>query len=343
MAYLFWTGIALGCFAIVMLHHMVGGGWGFVIRRLLESGTRTIPLMAVLFLPLFLGLHDLYEWTHSEVVSNDEVLQHKSPYLNVTSFSIRAAAYFAIWMIGAYFLNKWSLEQDRTADRALTRRLQILSGPGLVVYGATVTFASVDWAMSLEPHWFSTIYGIVFMVGQGLATLAFMIIALALLANRKPLSDVVSPQHFHDLGNLMLAFVMLWAYVVFSQFLIIWSGNLPEEIPWYLRRTEGGWQWIAIMLAVFHFALPFVLLLSRGTKRKVRALAMVAVAMIFMRLIDMFWLVAPAHRTGLSIHWLDVAAPIGIGGIWVAAFVWQLKGKALLPIYDPRLEETLHG
>ena len=342
VAYLFWTGIALGSFAIVMLHHLTGGGWGFVIRRLLEAGTRTLPLMAVLFVPLLFGLPDLYVWARPAEVASDPILQHKSLYLNIPFFLIRTAGYFAIWIGVTYFLNKWSVEQDRTAEPLLTRRLQVLSGPGLVLYGLTATFASIDWAMSLEPHWLSTIYGVMFIVGQVLATLALMIPMALLLADREPLSNVVSPAYLVDLGNFLLAFVMLWAYMAFSQYIVIWSGNLPEEIPWYLHRTTGGWQWIALFLIIFHFAVPFLLLLSRVTKRSVQMLSAVAAALIVARFVDLFWLVVPAfHHTGVHIHWMDLVAPIGIGGIWMWFFIWQVKARSLLPLYDPRLAGIL--
>ena len=349
LAYLFWLGLALGCLAIVMLHHLVRGAWGAVIQRILEAGTRTLPLMAVLVVPLLFGLHDLYIWARPQAVANDELLRHKSLYLNVPFFMLRTGVYFLVWIGLAYGLNRWSLLHDQAQEhlheRALRRRLQLLSGPGLVLYGITVTFAAIDWAMSLEPYWYSTIYGIVFMVGQGLATLAFAIIALALVADFAPFADVVAPAHFHDLGNLLLAFVMLWAYIAFSQFLIIWSGNLPEEIPWYVHRTQGGWQWIGLVLLVFHFAVPFLLLLSRGTKRRAQTLATVALAILCMQLVDLFWLVMPAfHPAGLYVHWLDVVASLGIGGLWIAVYVWQLQRRPLLPLHEPRLQGALdHG
>ncbi len=331
-AYLFWIGIALGCFAIVMLHHLVGGSWGVVIRRLLESGAGTLPLMAVLILPLLAGLPRLYVWARPEAVAGDELLRHKAPYLNVPFFLGRLAFYFAVWIMLAHLLNKWSEEQDRTLSSQVKARLQLLSGPGLVLYGLTVTFASVDWVMSLEPHWFSTIYGILFMTGEALATLAFVILALLVLVRRKLMADVLRPAHLHDLGNLMLAFVMLWAYVCFSQFLIIWSGNLPEEIPWYLRRLDGGWAWVAVVLLVFHFALPFVLLLSRQNKQRLEILAGIAGGVLLVRLVDLFWMVMPAfHPGGFRVHWMDLLMPVGIGGLWLAAFVWRLKRRPLLP------------
>lgn len=347
VGYLFWLSLPIGSFAILMLHHLVGGGWGFVIRRLLEAGTRTIRLMLLLFVPIILGRHDLYEWTEAAAVARDEALQHKSAYLNTPFFLARAALYFAIWLVLAYFLSKWSTDQDRTHDPALTRRLQDLSGPGLVLWGATVTFAAVDWVMSLEPHWYSTVYGILFMVGQGLTALALMIVALARLADQPPLLGVVGRQQFHDLGNLMLAFLMLWAYISFSQFLIIWSGNLPEEITWYKARLAGGWQWLGVALILVHFALPFVLLLVRQIKRTYPILAMLAMAMLVTRWVDLFWIVTPAfHHQGpvqLHLHWMDFTTMAGIGGVWLAAFIWQVKRWPLLPLYDPRLEESLPG
>jgi len=340
VAYLFWIGIALGCVAILMLQHLTGGAWALVIRRILEAGTTTLPLMAVLVLPLLLGLHDLYSWTRPDVVAGDPILKHKQLYLNVPFFLGRMAFYFAAWFALAYFLNKWSTEQDRTADPSIAGRLQGLSGGGLVLYGFTVTFASIDWVMSLEPHWFSTIYGLLFVVGQALATMAFVIAVLMLLANRKPLSKIVTASHFHDLGTLLFAFVMLWAYISFSQFLIIWAGNTREEIPWYLRRFAGGWLWLALLILLFHFALPFLLLLSRTIKSNRRVLAAVAIALLVMRLVDLYWLVIPGLHQ--QINWMDFATPVGVGGLWGAGFIWNLKRRPLLPLHDPRLSEATH-
>ncbi len=338
-AFLFWIGISLGCLAIVMMHHLVGGTWGIPVRRLLEAGTRTLPLMAVLFVPVLVGLRSLYVWARPQEVAADPLLQQKSLYLNVPSFWIRAIVYFAIWIIVAHFLSKWSLEQDRTADRTLTRRLRMLSGPGIVLYGLTVTFSAIDWAMSLEPEWHSTIYGMIFMAGQGLQAIAFAIIVSYILARQGPLADVALPPRFHDLGNLTFTFLMLWTYMAFSQYLIIWAENLTDEVPWYLHRIHGGWQGIALAMIVLQFGLPFMLLLSRVIKRSARVLSLVAALILCMQLVDFFWLVAPTfHPSVLSLHWMDVVAPIGIGGIWIAVFIRQLQGKSLVPLHDPRLE-----
>ena len=341
VGFLFWNGVALGCMAIAFLHQLSGGAWGVVIRRILESASRTFPLTLVLFLPLIFGIHSLYIWSRPEAVAHDHILQHKVAYLNVPFFLGRAALYFAIWITISYFFNKWSLAQDRTAAEPWLTKMQLLSGPGLLLYGATVTFSSIDWVMSLEPHWFSTIYGILFIGGQGVSALAFVIAVIVLLASRPPMLEVITDKHLRDLGTLLFAFIMLWAYFNFSQFLLIWAGNLPTEIPWYLRRMQGGWKWVGLSLVLFHFVLPFLLLLSRQFKRNPKWLGMMAGWVICMRIVDLLWLSAPG---GFSVHWLDVAAPVGLGGIWVAAFFWQLKQRPLLPVHDPQLEEALeHG
>ena len=333
LGYLFWIGIALGCLGILMLHNLTGGEWGVPIRAMLESAIQTFPLMVVLFLPFYLGLEHLYVWSRPEIVSGDELLQNKLSYLNTGFFLVRSAIYFTIWITLAHFLNKWSRQPEKKGEQLQTDSLQKLSGPGLVLYGGTVTLASIDWVMSLDPHWYSTIYGLLFLVGQVLAALAFLVALMEWLASYPPLSQVVVSQHFHDLGNLILAFVMLWAYMAFSQYLIIWSGNLAEEIPWYLRRMKGGWQWMALFLIVFHFALPFLLLLSRTAKRTGRILCRLAMVIFFMRFVDLFWTVVPSfEEKGLFLDWMHIVAPIGLGGIWMAFFIGQLKKRPLLPV-----------
>ena len=344
-AYVFWLGIALGSLGLVMLHNLSGGAWGVVIRRFLESGMMTLPLMAVLFLPLLFGLHSAYSWAQPEALAHDAVLRHKSSYLNVPFFLLRAVIYFALWAGAAWLLARWSDDYERGADAALLARQRLFSGPGLLVYGLTITFASIDWLMSLEPHWYSTIYGVHFFGGHGLAALAFAIMLAALLADQRPFAGVVLERHYRDLGNLLLAFVMLWAYFTYSQWIVIWSGNLPEEISWYLRRNRGGWEWVVTLLVVFHFVAPFLLLLSRATKRRTGLLATIAGLVVFMRLVDIFWYTAPAFHPGaFGIHWLDIAAPIGIGGIWLAFFFRQLRRRPLLSAREPYMREILdHG
>lgn len=337
----FWTGIAIGSLALLMLQHLTGGGWGLVIRRVLEAATRTLPFMAILFLPVILGAHWLYhEWADHEEAAAHPVVQAKTPYLNVPFFTVRAVVYFAVWIGLAYLFNKWSLAQDRTADNRYTKNMRVLSGPGMVALIFTVTFASIDWYMSLEPEWFSTIYGFIFVAAWALSALAFVIAIMAWLSAQEPMRRIVAPLHFHDLGKLLLALVMLWAYFAFSQFLIIWSGNLPEEITYYLRRIYGGWGAVIVAIGILHFAAPFLFLLSRGIKRNPRSLAMIAVLILVMRMVDLLWMLAPAlhHRKWIV---MDVVALIGFGGLWLWLFTWQLGKRSLIPINDPQFESTM--
>jgi hypothetical protein len=344
-AYVFVIGITLGALALVMVHHLSGGAWGLMIRRLLEAATRTLPVLAALFLPILLGLSELYPWAREADVAASELLRHKQAYLNAPFFVARAAFYFAAWIAVAHFLNRWSAEQDRGEPGFDDRRFRLLAAPGLLVYGLTVTFMAVDWIMSLTPEWFSTIFGVIVMGGQALTAMAFAIAVLFLLAAHEPLSEAVAPSHFHDLGKLMLAFVMLWAYFNYSQFLIVWSGNLAEEIPWYLRRTEGAWRLVTVALVLGHFVLPFLLLLSRDFKRKGRALARIALLVVIMRMVDAAWMVTASFP---EVSWLlaaaNVAALAGIGGIWIWFYVRGLKARPLLPVHDPYLREAMeHG
>jgi hypothetical protein len=338
VAYLFFIGIALGSLGLVSLNHVTGGRWGVVIRRICEAAMRTLPLLLVLFVPLLFGLGHLYEWAIPEHVAHDALLQRKAPYLNVPFFIVRLGIYFAVWLVVTRYLVRWSRQQDETGDPALVQRLQFLGRGALLLYSLTMTFAAVDWAMSLEPHWFSTIYGILMIGGQVLSAFAFVIPVLLLVADREPFEHLVTAEQFHDLGKLMLAFVMLYAYFAFSQYLIIWSANLPEETPWYLARTTGGWQYVAVLVLFLQFVLPFVILLSRNLKRNARRLAAVALVVLAARLLDLFWLVTPAFSPArFAIHWMDVAAVFGIGGVWLSYFVWQLRDQPLLPLRDPAL------
>lgn len=343
VGYMFALGIALGSTAILMIHHLTGGHWGIPVRRVLEAATRTLPLFVILFIPIVLGMHHLYVWTHAEHVNADKVLQEKSAYLNTSFFLVRAAIYFLIWIGLASRLNALSAQQDRgwTMERAAI--LQRWSGGGLVIYALTITFASIDWVMSLDPHWFSTIFGVLFMGGQGVSGFAFIIIAAVMLAQHEPFSQVIKKHQLHDWGKLMFAFVMLWAYFNFSQFLIIWSANLPEEIPYYVQRMRGVWGGIGLIVVLLHFALPFSLLLSRDLKRDAGKLVKVAVMLLFMRVVDLTWIIAPmVHEPNHhEIPWMYFIAPIGLGGLFAWTFFWQFKKRPILPVNDPTLEEAI--
>jgi hypothetical protein len=344
VAYLFWVGIALGSLALLFLQHVTGGQWGLVIRRVLEAATRTLPLMLLLFIPVVAGAGYIYPWMNHELMSESPALVDKARYLNLWFFVLRAGIYFAIWLAAAYLLNAWSLEQDRTAARQISKRMRILSGPGLVLFVLTVTFASVDWAMSLTPEWYSTIYGLIFVAAWSLSALAFTTAVMSLITNQEPMARLVRPSHFQDLGKLLLALVMLWAYFAFSQFLIIWSGNLPEEIRWYLPRVKGAWGVVALLVVIFHFGFPFLLLLSRGVKRDPRMLVLVALLVLLMRLVDLFWMILPGFtpdHSGLTAMLLAIVAQIGFGGVWFGVFLWQLGKRPLVPINDPQFDALL--
>ena len=342
MGYLFWLAPTLGSLAIVMLHNLTGGGWGFAIKRLLEAAIRNIPLVALLFLPVLFGIHQLFEWSHEDVVAADPILQHKAPYLNEPFFIGRAIFYFAVWIFLGLAMVRLSARYDRKLDISALRSLKGLSGVGIVVYVLTMSFASFDWAMSLEPHWFSTLYGLHFVVGQGLSTLCFAILAASRLARHEPFSRWIERSHFHDLGNLLLAFVMLWAYAALSQFLIIWSGNLPEETPYYLTRFDGPWQVLSLSLAMLHFGVPFVVLLNRRSKRNAEVLAALAGAIFLLRYADFYWLVAPAFHHGVfHVSWMDFVAPVAIGGLWLGFYVRNLRDRPLVSLQDAKLLGSL--
>jgi len=344
--YVFWAGVAVGCLSISMLSHLTGGMWGLFIRRFLEAGTRTIPVLALLFLPVAFGVGRIYSWTQP---GDDPVLREKAAYLNIPFFLGRAVFYFAVWFLLAHFLNKWSREMDGGGNPRILDRLQGLAGGGLILLGLTVTFSAVDWGMSLAPHWFSTIYGVLFLVGQVLSALALMIAMVALLAGEPPIRDAIRPGILQDLGKLLLAFTMLWAYVNLSQFLIVWSGNISEETPFYIHRLQGGWQPLSLLLLIFHFMIPFLLLLSRDLKRNPRRLGALAAGLFLVRLLDLYWLLGPDlvghghHAVPFRPHWLDLLAPVGLGATWLYFYLGQLQSRPILPVSDPEVAALLHA
>ena len=342
LAFMAWLGVTLGCMAILMLQHMTGGTWGLIIRRILEAGMRTLPLMAVLFIPILIGLPRLYEWSRPEAVAKDQHLQMLSrAYLNFDGFLARAIMYFAIWGILLYFLDRWSAQQDAEHTLDISRRLRMISGPGLVLYAFAMSFAAIDWVMSLSPHWISTIYPLIFVAGQGLSALAFSVVIEDILFAYKPMAELLRPNEVHDHGKLILTFVMLWAYFSFSQWLIIWAGNLPEEISWFVRRLTGGWGYIGLVLAVFHFAVPFVLLLSRSFKRDVHRLVWLAVWLMLMRGTDLFWMIEPNFHDRFQVSVWDIVLLFAIGGFWFALFFRHLHSRPLLHLHDPHTREIL--
>jgi hypothetical protein len=350
VGYVFWFGIALGGLSLTMLHHLTGGTWGLLIRRPLEAAAQALVPLAILFVPILFGLDVLYPWARSADAA-EPLIAHKASYLNPTAFTLRAAAYFGLWILLAWLMNRGTDRQDRAADRAPSRTLARIAAPGLGLVFLTATFAAIDWMMSLEPDWYSSIYGAMLITGWGLATLAAMTIVASALRRQPEMQPVARPRVFQDLASLMLAFVMLWAYTSFMQYLIIWSGNLTEEIPWYLRRSRGGWQVFVSVLILFHFLAPFLLLLMRDLKRRAEWLLGFSAAILGLHLIDMTWLILPAQvrdplspAVGVPILQLllVILATIGIGGICVGFFLDRLARRPLVPLNDPAVDGLAH-
>jgi hypothetical protein len=348
LAFMACLGVTLGSMAILMLRHLTKGAWGMVIRRILGAAMRCVPLMALLFVPMFFGIRRLYIWARPlDGIADKHLREHleeiTKTYLTVNGFVIRAVIYFAIWWALSFFLTKWSAEQDHPPMRDNSARFKALSGPGLILYGFTITFAVIDWIMSIDPSWISTIFGLSFLIGQVLAALCFAVVVERILFDYKPMSELLKPEQVHDHGKFMLAFIMVWAYFSFSQWLIIWAGNLPEEITWYIRRVNGGWGYVGLFLVLFHFAIPFVMLISRPFKRDITRLVWLAGWLLLMRYVDLFWVIEPNFSTTFNVTWLDVVVPIAMGGLWLAYFFRNLSSMPLVPAYDVYAVEVLEA
>src|SRR5246500_59485 len=343
LAFIFVLGLTLGSLGLLMLQHLTGGNWGIMIRRPLESATRNLPLVAVLFVPIFFGMKYPYaSWLTAPPSGEGALSEFQRSYLTPNGFRVRAILYFALWGILVFLFNRWSREQGANPeDTAVRRRFKTLAGPGIILYVFVMSFAAIDWAMSLSPHWASTIYGFIFVAGQLISSMSLMIAIVVLLARTGPLSGVLQPRHIHDLGKLLLTFVMLWAYFQFSQLLIIWSGNQPEEITFYYSRLHSQWGVVAVIVVIFHFFVPFFLLLSRDLKRNPNLLPKVAVWLILMRLVDLFWYTRPEFtQAALPTVW-DLAAVLAEGGLWFFFFAGNLKQLPVLPVGDPHLAEAI--
>jgi hypothetical protein len=346
LSYMDWLGIALGSMAIIMIRHLTGGGWGVVIRRLQGAAMRTLPLLAVLFIPIILGMKHLYIWAQpldqvTDKHLHDHLVDITKTYLTPSGFVYRAIFYFIVWNVISFLLSKWSKEGDSPTAPDNTNKFKAVAGPGLILYGGTISFAAIDWVMSLDPSWISTIFGLIILIGEVLAAMCFAVVIERILYNYKPMSDMLKPDFVHDHGKWMLAFTMVWAYFNFSQWLIIWGGNLPQEITYYLRRMNGGWGWVGLFVVIFHFAVPFALLLSRPFKRNIYKLVWLAAWMLIMRYVDLFWIIEPNFSKTFTVTIADIVLPFAIGGIWMAFFFYNLGSLPLLPAYDPTAGEVL--
>jgi hypothetical protein len=356
LGFMDWLGVALGSMAILMIRHLTGGGWGMVIRRILGAAMRTLPGLALLFIPIIIAVlqHRMYPWLMPlSAIQDANIREHlekhsfiKDAYLNPSGFIIRAIIYFAIWNLLSFLLTHWSKQTDRAGAPDNTQKFKAVAGPGLILYGFTISFAAIDWVMSLDPSWISTIFGLVILIGEVLSAMCFAVVVERILFNYKPMSEMLKPDFVHDHGKWMLTFIMVWAYFSFSQWLIIWAGNLPAEITFYLRRLNGGWGGVGLFLAIFHFAVPFAILLSRPFKRNIRKLVWLAVWLLFMRWIDLFWIIEPNFSKTFTVTVSDIVASIAIGAFWFAYFFRNLGALPLLPKYDPSADEVIevhHG
>ncbi len=347
LGFMAWLGVTLGSMAVLMIRHLTGGGWGMVIRRIMGAAMRCIPLMTLFFIPIpLLGLKYLYVWARPlDTVADAHLREHlqqiTQTYLSVHGFILRAVIYFGIWNLLSFLLSKWSAQQDHPNPPDNTARFKSLGAPGLILYGFTISFAAIDWVMSIDPSWISTIYGLSILIGQVLSAMCFAVVVERILVNYKPMSELLRPEFVHDHGKWMLAFTMVWAYFAFSQWLIIWAGNLPDEITWYIRRLGGGWAYVGLVLVVFHFAIPFTLLLSRPFKRDIRKLVWLATWLLLMRWVDLLWVIEPSFSVRFNVTLADVVVPVAMGALWLAYFFRNLNSMPLLPAYDAAAGEVL--
>ena len=342
VSFLFFMSLALGGLFFVLIQYASQGGWGIVVRRVGETVFATIPVMAVLFIPVLLGMHNLYEWSHHEAVENDALLQWKSPFLNTPFFIARAGIYFVLWSAIALMYYNGSRGQDVSGDPRVSARLRRFAGPSLIVMAITSTFAAIDWIMSLTPHWYSTMFGVYFFAGSFVGFIALLSVVVVAMRSAGLLDTLVSTEHLHDVGKFLFAFTAFWAYISFSQFFLMWYGNLPEETIFYKARLEGSWKIVSIFLMAGHFGAPFLYLMGRAVKRRGWTLALGGAWLLAMHFLDLYWQVMPTlHPDGVRVSALDVAAFFAVGGIFVTAASLLMRRQALVPIRDPRLAESL--
>jgi hypothetical protein len=345
VAFVYWLGLALGALILLGAFHASNARWPVVLRRFLESVPQVIPLFVVLFLPIVLGRHHLFPWVDPHGLEGEllHAVEHKVKYLNVPFFLVRAVIYFVFWIGVAHLLRAWSVRQDSAGGIALTRWQRRLGAGALPFLALTLTFAAFDWLMSIDPRFFSTIFGVYWFAGSFMGTFAVTIIAAtATRADPTQFGAHMSTEHFHSLGKFLLAFIAFWAYVAFSQFMLIWIANIPEEVPWYVLRINGGWFWVAAFLAIGHFVVPFFLLLQKSVTRNPPRLARVAAWLLLVHWVDLYWLVMPhVHEAGPRFTPWDLTAFVGVGGLTVAFAVWRMRGVAAIPVRDPYLEDSL--
>ena len=342
VSFLFFLSLALGGLFFVLIQYASQGGWGIVVRRIGETVFATLPLMAVLFVPVIFGMHHLYEWSVPGASEHDALLRWKAPYLNVPFFLTRAALFFGIWSLMALFYYNLSRRQDATGNVAVSARLRRFAGPAIIVLALTQTFASVDWIMSLTPHWYSTMFGVYFFAGSFVGFIALLSVLAVAMRGSGLLDTVITPEHLHDIGKFLFAFTAFWAYIAFSQFFLVWYANLPEETIFFKARLEGSWRAASILLMAGHFGVPFLYLMGRDVKRRASTLALGGAWLLIMHFVDLYWQVMPTlHPEGIRPSVLDAAAFLAVGGCFIGAVGWLMRRQALVPIRDPRIQESL--
>lgn len=342
VAFFFGTGIAMGAALFTMIQHLTGSAWSVPLRRLMENVMMSMPVLALLFLPVAFGLHELYEWSHPGIMETDALLKKKEAYLNPTAFYIRAVIYFLIWSFWAWRLSSWSRAQDESKDLNLTFKSERLSAPGMLLFFLSASLASVDWIMSLQPHWFSTIFGVYCLAGGMWAFFAILTFTLLRFRANGILANSVTVEHYHDMGKWMFALTVFWAYVAFSQYMLIWYANMPEETIFFKVRRTGSWETVSGILLFGHFAATFLILLARASKRNLNVLRFVTVWILCMHYIDVYWLVMPNFaKAGVAPHWMDAACFIAVMSTLALGFWWRLKSAPIVAVGDPRLQKGL--
>ncbi len=342
VAFAFWLSIGLGGLFLTLLHHVFGATWSVVLRRIMETIMKILPWMVLFFLPMLLGLHELFHWTHADAVAQDPLLQQKQPFLNVPFFIIRAIIYFAVWIYLARWFYKKSVDQDREYDSKQAHRMRQAAAPAIILFALTLTFAAIDWMMSLDPHWYSTIYGVYYFAGSTLATIAILILFTRVIQAKGGMNNVLNLDHYHDMGKLLFTFVVFWAYIAFSQYFLIWYANIPEETLYYFHRWEGNWKTISLIIVFGKFVIPFFILITRSSKRNLAFLTAISLWLLLMQWLDLYWMIMPTlHHHSTHFSWLDVTTILGIGGVFVGLFFRQVPKQEIVPVNDPKLPQSL--
>lgn len=342
-SFMFWISIALGGLFFVLVNYLANARWSVVTRKISESIMCSFPLLLILFIPILFSIHELYHWSHEEAVATDLILQTKTSYLNTPFFIIRSVGYFVIWIILTILLGNKSMSNEKKADPHYYKKVRKISAPGMILFAITITFASFDWLMSLDPHWFSTIFGVYLFSGSFLAFLCFFVLIGKYLASQGILKDIITVEHYHDVGKLMFGFIIFWSYMAFSQYFLIWYANIPEETYWFLKRWEGSWVTMSMVLLFGHFVIPFILMLTRWSKRNTFMLVFMALWILAMRWVDLYWLIFPTHsESGVYLSWMDLSTMVGIGGVFVWFVMFRMTKDKLIPLNDPDLGTSLH-